>query len=57
MKIGIKVRDIDIENRTYSLFNDIINVESFVQNAKIDEKSYKNITTVLDMSQSKIRNT
>ena len=36
-----KVEDIDIKNRTYYFFNDIINIESFdLNNIKIDEKSY-----------------
>ena len=39
-----KVRDIDIKNRTYYIFNNIINIENFdPNNIKIDEKSYKNI--------------
>ena len=39
-----KVKDIDIKNRTYYFFNDIINVKKFdPNNIKIDEKSYKNI--------------
>ena len=45
-----KVKDIDIKNRTYYFFNDIINVKSFdPNNIKMDEKSYKNILiTTLD---------
>ena len=39
-----KVKDIDIKNRTYYFFNDIINIENFDQNnIKIDEKSYRNV--------------
>ena len=39
-----KVKDINIKNRTYYFFNDIINIENFNPNdIKIDEKSYKNI--------------
>ena len=39
-----KVKDIDIKNRTYYFFDDIINIKSFnPNNIKIDEKSYKNI--------------
>ena len=39
-----KVKDIDIKNRTYYFFNDIINVKKFdPNNTKIDEKPYKNI--------------
>ena len=41
-----KVKDIDIKNWTYYLFNDTINIENFNQNnIIIDEKSYKNILT------------
>ena len=39
-----KVKDIDIKNRTYCFFNDIIKIESFNRNnIKIDETSYKDI--------------
>ena len=39
-----KVKDIDIKNRTYYFFNDIINIKNFdSNNIEIDEKSYKNI--------------
>ena len=39
-----KIKDIDIKNRTYYFFNDLINIKSFdPNNIKIDEKSYKNI--------------
>ena len=44
-----KVKDIDIKNRTYYFFNDIINIENFDPNNIIDEKilidenSYKDI--------------
>ena len=35
-----KDKDIDIKNRTYYLFNDIINIKNFdPNNNKIDEKS------------------
>ena len=35
-----KVKDIDINNRTYYFFDDIINIENFdSNNIKIDEKS------------------
>ena len=38
------VKDIDIKNRTYYFFNDIINIQNFnPSNIKIDEKTYKNI--------------
>ena len=39
-----KVKDINIKNRTYYFFNDIIDIENFdLNNIKIDEKSDKNI--------------
>ena len=39
-----KVKDIDIKNRTYYFFNEIINIKNFdPNNIKTDEKSYKNI--------------
>ena len=39
-----KIKDIDIKNRIYYFFNDIINIKNFHPNKiKIDEKSYKNI--------------
>ena len=39
-----KIKDINIKNRTYYFFNDIINIENFDQNNnKIDGKSHKNI--------------
>ena len=39
-----KVKDINIKNRTYYFFINIISIEnSGVNNIKIDEKSYKNI--------------
>ena len=39
-----KVKDINIKNRTYYFFNDIINIENFdPDNIKIDENSYKDI--------------
>ena len=41
-----KVKDINIQNRTYYLFSDIINIENFEPyNIKIDEKLYRNILT------------
>ena len=44
MKISNKVKDINIKNRAYNFFNDIIKVENFdPNNIKIDEKSYKYI--------------
>ena len=39
-----KVKDIDIKNRTYYFFDDIINIKNFDPNdIKIDEKSNKSI--------------
>ena len=39
-----KVNDVDIKNRTYYFFNDVINIKHFdPNNIKIDEKSYRNI--------------
>ena len=39
-----KVKDIDIKNRTYCFFNDIINIKNFdLNNIKIDEESCKSI--------------
>ena len=39
-----KVKDIDIKNRTYYFFNDIINIKNFdSDNIKLDEKPYRNI--------------
>ena len=43
-----KVKDIDIKNRTYYFFNDIINIKNFdSNNIKIDEKSYKHFFCLL----------
>ena len=40
----IKLKYIDIKNRTYYFFNEIINIKVFdLNNIKIDKKSYKNI--------------
>ena len=42
--MSIKVKDIDMKNRTYSFFIDIINRKNFnPSNIKIDKKSSKNI--------------
>ena len=39
-----KVKDVDIKNRTYCFFNDMINIKNFdLNNIKLDEESYKNI--------------
>ena len=38
------LKDIDIQNHTYYLFNDIINMGNFDPNKiKIDKKSYKDV--------------
>ena len=38
----IKVKQIEIKNRTYYFYNDIINIEEFESNLlKIDKKLYK----------------
>ena len=38
------VKQIDIKNRTYYFYNDMINIKNFEPNLlKIDRKSYKNI--------------
>ena len=38
------VKQIDIKNRTYYFYNDMINIKKFDSNLlKIDEKSYKDI--------------
>ena len=38
------LKDIDIKNRTYYFFDDIINIKNFdPNNIKIHEKSYKDI--------------
>ena len=44
IKISNEIKDVDIKNRTYYFFNDIINRKNFDENnIKIDEKSYKHI--------------
>ena len=50
-----KIKDINIKNRTFYLFNDIVDIENLHWNdIKIDEKPYRNfLFTILDMSQSK----
>ena len=49
------VKQIDIKNRTYYFYNDIIDLESFKSNLlKIDKKSYKDIVfTILGILQLK----
>ena len=38
------VKQIDIKNRTYYFYNDMINIKKFYSNLlKIDKKSYKDI--------------
>ena len=38
------VKEIDIKNRTYCFFDNVINIKNFDPNrSKIDKKSYKNI--------------
>ena len=48
--MSIKVKDIDIKNRTYYFFDDI-NIKNFdLNNIEIDEKSNKILLfTILDM--------
>ena len=42
--MSYKVKDIDIKNRIYYFFNDIINIKNFdPNNIKLDEKSNKNV--------------
>ena len=44
MKVSNIIKDTNIKNHTYYLFDDIINIEEIdPNNIKIDEKSYKNI--------------
>ena len=46
----MNVKDINIKSHTYYFFHDIMNVKDFdPNNIKIDEKSCKNISTILDM--------
>ena len=41
-----EVKQINIKNRTYYFYNDMINIKNFEPNLlKIDRKSYKNIGT------------
>ena len=48
-------KQMNIKNRTYYFYNDIIDIENFdVKLLKIDKKSYKDINIlILDMSQRK----
>ena len=44
MVINDKLKEIELSNRTYYYFHDIIKIEDFdLDNILIDEKSYKNI--------------
>ena len=44
MSNKIKIKDIDIKNRTYYLFDGIVNIKNFdLNNIKINEKSCKDI--------------
>ena len=46
----MSVEDINIKNHTQYFLDDIINIKDIDPNIiKIDEKSYKNILTILDM--------
>ena len=49
------IKQINIKNRTYYFYNDIIDLESFKSNLlKIDKKSYKDIVfTILGILQLK----
>ena len=38
-----KVKDLDVKNRTYCFFDDIINVKNLIQTTSKHEKSRKNI--------------
>ena len=50
-----EVKQINIKNRTYYFYNDIINLKNFKSNLiKIDKKSYKKLVfTTLDILQLK----
>ena len=41
LKMSHKLKDINIKNRTYYFYNDIININFDLNNTKIDEKLYK----------------
>ena len=46
--MGNKFKDIDIKNRTYYFFDDMINIKGHNWNkTKIDEKPFKNILTYI----------
>ena len=47
-----KIKDIDIKNKTYYLYDDMVNIKEFDSNLlKIEKKLFKNIA--LDISQKK----
>ena len=51
-----EIKQINIKNRTYSFYNDIIDLKDFdAKLLKIDKKSYKNVDiyTTLDISRLK----
>ena len=51
-----KVKEIDIKNRTYYFFNDMINIKTFdPNNIKLGEKPYKNILLYFDNQRFEIR--
>ena len=55
-----KVKDLDINNRTYYVFNDNINIKMFdPNNIKVDKKFYKTfmLFAIFDMWRSKIQYT
>ena len=51
-----KIKQINIKNRTYYFYNDMINIKKFNSNLlKLDEKSFKTLLFVtLDTLQKKI---
>ena len=38
-----KIKELNIKNRTYYYFNDIMNIKDFHSNLRIDKKQYKDI--------------
>ena len=51
-----KIKNINIKNRTYYFYDDMVNIKDFDSNLlKLDKKSYKTLLFItLDMSQKKI---
>ena len=48
------IKQINIKNRTYYFYNDIIDLEDFDPSLlKLDKKSYKLVFTILDISKLK----